>query len=60
MMRRLLKYTSTRFRPRINEYTYPERREIRPTVGDRAWWDLPRGDVRSSSTRGGGRIDARS
>jgi hypothetical protein len=57
-MRRLLRYTSSRFRPRLNEYTYPERREIRPTIGDRAWGDLPRGEARSSSTRGG-RIDAR-
>ena len=53
MMRRLLKFTSTRFRPRINEYTYPERREIRPTVGQRAWWELARNEARSGSPRGG-------
>jgi len=57
-MRRLLRYTSTRFRPRINEYTYPERREIRPTISGRAWWDLSRNDARSGSTSGG-RVDTR-
>ena len=57
-MRRLLRYTSTRFRPRINEYTYPERRELRPMVGGRFGWESPRGEARSSTTRDG-RIDAR-
>ena len=51
-MKRLLRYTSSRYRPRINEYTYPERREIRPTVGERAWWELSRNDIRSGSPRG--------
>lgn len=57
-MRRLLRYSSSRFQPRTNDYTYPERRMIRLTAGQRAAWDLDWTEARSGFSRGE-RVDAR-
>jgi hypothetical protein len=46
-MRRLLRYSSSRFAPRINDYTYPERRTIRLLAGGRSAWDPTMDETRS-------------
>lgn len=46
-MGRLLRYSSSRFRPRLNEYTYPELRAVRPRVGERVTRGAPANESRS-------------
>jgi hypothetical protein len=46
---RMLRYSSSRFQPRINDYSYPQRRARRMTAGQRAWRDLAWPDARTDA-----------
>lgn len=51
---RMLRYSSSRFQPQINEYSYPQRRALRArgmTAGQRGWCDLSWPDARTDPTR---------
>lgn len=50
-MARLLKYSSSRFQLRRNDYTYPELRAVRPGPGKRAARGEARNEIRSGFSR---------
>ena len=50
-MKRLLKFSSTRFTRRLNDYTYPELRTYRPRVTRREGSEMREERDRSGSSR---------
>jgi len=51
---RMLRYSSSRFQPRINDYTYPQRRAHRMTARQQAWCGSTESEGRPNPTHASG------